>query len=57
MQSCLSGQEAVARLKDGSFDLVITDRSLPVIDGLDVLRQAKELDPTCELIVVTGHTS
>lgn len=57
VRSCLTGQEAMARLKEDSFDLVITDLSLPVIDGLDVLRKAKELDPFCEVIVVTGHTN
>ena len=57
VQSCLSGQEAMPKLKEDSFDLVITDLSPPAIDGLEVLRQAKRLDPTCEVIVVTGHTN
>jgi diguanylate cyclase (GGDEF)-like protein len=55
VQSCLTGQQAMARLEKDAFDLVITDLSLPVIDGIDVLRQAKQLDPTCEVIMVTGH--
>jgi diguanylate cyclase (GGDEF)-like protein len=57
VQSCLTGQQAMARLKEDSFDLVITDLSLPVIDGLDVLRRAKELDPTCEVILVISHAN
>jgi diguanylate cyclase (GGDEF)-like protein len=57
VQSCLTVQEAIARLEEDSYDLVITDLSPPVTDGLDVLRQAKRLYPTCEVIVLTGHTN
>jgi diguanylate cyclase (GGDEF)-like protein len=57
VERCLTGQEAMLRLKEDSFDLVITELSLVVVDGLELLRQAKELDPTCEVIVVTGHTN
>lgn len=57
VESCLSGQEAIAKLKEGSFDLVITDLKMPGVDGLDVLREAKELDPRCEVIVITAYDS
>ncbi len=57
VESCLSGQEAMARLKEGSFDLVITEVKMPGVDGLDVLRKAKELDPSCEVIVITAYAS
>lgn len=57
VESCLSGQEAIAKLKEGSFDLVITDVKMPGVDGLDVLRKTKELDPFCEVIVITAYAS
>jgi len=28
---------------------------MPAIDGLDVLTEARQLDPFCELIVITGY--
>lgn len=55
VQSCLSGQEAMAKLKQDSFDLVITDLSMSDVGGLMVLRKAREVDPFCEVIVITGH--
>lgn len=56
VQSCLSGQEVIAKLKKRSFDLVIADLSMPGIDGLDVLKKGQELDLSCEVIVITGRT-
>jgi len=56
-QSCLSSQEAIAKLKEDPFDLVITDLKMPGIHGLDILREAKELDPFCEVIVITACAS
>jgi diguanylate cyclase (GGDEF)-like protein len=52
-----SGQEAIDRLRNDSFDLVITDLKMPAVDGVEVLSKAKELDPLCEVIVITGYAS
>jgi PAS domain S-box-containing protein len=35
--------------------IVLTDIKMPDIDGLEVLRQVKELDPEAQVIVITGH--
>jgi two-component system cell cycle response regulator len=52
-----SGQDAIARLEQDSFDLVITDLKMPGVDGIGVLRRAKELDPFCEVMVITAYAS
>jgi len=52
-----SGEEAVERLEDGGFDVVITDLVMPGLDGIDVLRAAKRIDPRIEVIVITGQAS
>lgn len=53
----LGGQDAIAKLEEDSFDLVITDLKMPGVDGVGVLRRAKELDPLCEVIVITAYAS
>jgi two-component system NtrC family sensor kinase len=35
--------------------IVLTDIKMPNIDGLEVLRQVKALDPEAQVIVITGH--
>ncbi len=57
VQRCLSGQEAIAELKEGSFDLVITDLKTPGVDGLDVLG-GKGVGPVLrEVILITACAS
>jgi len=52
-----SGQEAIDRLTNHSFDLIITDLKMTAVGGVEVLSKAKELDPLCEVIVITGYAS
>lgn len=49
-----SGEDALQRLSDFAFDVVITDLRLPGIDGTQVLEGALELYPDIVAVVVTG---
>src|SRR5574342_476873 len=49
-----SGEEAVERLADFAFDIIITDLRLPGIDGRQVLDAAIERYPEIIGIVITG---
>jgi DNA-binding NarL/FixJ family response regulator len=42
IEEAVNGTEAWAKIKDGNFDLVILDVSMPEMSGLDVLRKIKE---------------
>ncbi|GAB4285255.1 MAG: hypothetical protein Kow0092_39380 [Deferrisomatales bacterium] len=50
-----SGDEAVARLAAGPFDLVVTDLVMEGRDGVQVLEEAKRADPDICVIVLTGY--
>jgi DNA-binding response OmpR family regulator len=39
--SALDGREALDRMRDGDFDLVVLDVMLPKVDGFDVCRQIR----------------
>jgi DNA-binding NtrC family response regulator len=49
-----SGEDALQRLSDFAFDVVITDLRLPGIDGTQVLEGALEFYPDIVAVVVTG---
>jgi len=50
-----NGEEALQRLSEASYDLVITDLNMPVMDGMQLLRAMKERQLTPATIVLTGH--
>jgi len=50
-------RRALDLLEDDGFDLVITDLVMHEVSGMDILREAKRLDPESEVIVITGHGS
>ena len=52
-----SGEEAVARINNENFDLVITDLSMPGLDGFQVVRAAKKKSVQTMVIILTGYGS
>ena len=51
------GLEALAFLKDDPVDLLLVDIKMPEIDGLALLRQAREIDPNLAAVVITGYAT
>ncbi|UCD84092.1 MAG: response regulator [Deltaproteobacteria bacterium] len=52
-----SGEEGIKQLQKSPFNLVVTDKNLPGISGLDVIRHCKELNPLIEILMITGYAS
>ena len=52
-----NGEEAILQLQNESFDLVLTDRKMPIQDGLEVLKTAKTLHPNAFVIMMTAFGS
>lgn len=42
---------------DPSFDLLLTDIRMPSISGLELAHQARTIDPSIAIIIMTGHAS
>ena len=49
------GQEALDRLTEGDFDLVLTDLRMPRLDGLGLLQALRARDENMPVIVLTAH--
>jgi DNA-binding NtrC family response regulator len=50
-----SGMEALRRLKEKYYRLVITDMRMPEVSGLDLLRKVKNLSPQTPVILLTAY--
>jgi DNA-binding NtrC family response regulator len=53
----LSGEDALEKVKEHDFDVVILDVLMPGIDGIEALREIKKVKPLTEVIMLTGHAS
>jgi len=54
VEAVQDGLEALRKIEDGHYDIVILDIMMPKIDGLEVLRRVKETHPDVDVIMVTG---
>jgi len=52
---CGSGAETIEKMQEKDFDVVILDMNMPVMDGIETMKRVKEMEPTTEVIVLTGQ--
>ena len=50
-----NGEEAIASFKLNEPSIVLTDIKMPGMDGIELLRRLKQLDPEAEVIMISGH--
>lgn len=57
IDTAATGEEAVEKLQNGTYEVVVSDINLPGINGLEVLRVAKKENPNACVIMITGFAS
>jgi signal transduction histidine kinase len=50
-----SAREAIAAVHEQHFDLVLTDLTMPEMNGIEFLKAVREIDANIVSIVMTGH--
>lgn len=55
LDTAADGQEAYERIQQQSFDLIISDLKMPVMDGLTLLKKIREDGVDAAFIILTGH--
>ncbi len=50
-----SGDEAVERVRDRDYDVVLLDVLMPGKSGIDTLKEIKAMRPLVHIIMLTGH--
>jgi len=53
--SATDGENALEKFKDGAFDLVLTDYRMPGIDGIQLLREVRRLNPQGVVVIMTAY--
>jgi len=54
VEAAQSGWEALKKIEDNHYDVLILDIMMPKMDGLEVLQRVKETHPDIDVIMVTG---
>ena len=57
VKTAANGLEALERLKEQKFDLILTDLKMDKMDGIQLLEAAKEIDPHAAIMMITGYAT
>ena len=50
-----NGLEGIQHYKNNKIDIVITDLSMPKMNGIEMLKEMKKINPNLKSICVSGH--
>ncbi|HTY25484.1 MAG TPA: response regulator [Desulfomonilaceae bacterium] len=57
VSTAFNGDDAVSCLKEHEPDVVILDVLMPGKDGIQTLKEIKQINPLVEVIMLTGHAT
>ncbi|MCU0276710.1 MAG: sigma-54 dependent transcriptional regulator [Acidobacteria bacterium] len=57
VEEAVSGLEALKKLKQGKYDLVISDIRMPDLSGIELLKKIKTHDPELPVIMITAYAA
>ena len=54
VELAVNGQDALTKLVEADYDIVVTDYNMPEVDGLEVLRHTRRSRPSLPVVLMTG---
>jgi excisionase family DNA binding protein len=57
VDTAADGPSALDRLRTAEYDLLITDLKMPGMDGLSVIREARQRSAEMPIIIITGYST
>lgn len=55
--SFANGKDALERIEQEPFTLLLTDIVMPLMDGIELARRASEIDPLLKIMFITGFAA
>jgi len=57
VETASDGLEALKALRENPFDLLLSDIRMPRMDGIELLHEAKDVQPKIKIILITAHAT
>ena len=55
--TCSNGNEALKKLEENDYDILITDLKMPGMDGIELITHCLKICPQTSVIIITAHAS
>lgn len=55
IESAINGEEALSKIREENFDLVLLDIKMPGLSGMEVLRKIREMGSKIDVIMMTAY--
>ncbi|MFA6472892.1 MAG: response regulator [Candidatus Latescibacterota bacterium] len=55
IDTAINGEEALSKLKERFFKIILLDLKLPGMDGMEVLRRVRKMYPECRVVIISAH--
>ncbi len=57
IEGVFSGKEAILKMEQNSYNLVLTDLKMPEMDGITLIKWIRKFRPDIGIVVITGYPS
>ena len=57
IETCLSGQEALGKVSERTYDMIISDLKMPGISGIELIKSVKATSPETATVLITGYAT
>ena len=57
VETAVDGVDAMEKVQNSNFDLVVTDMKMPRMNGIEFLREIKQREPNLTVIIITAYAS